>query len=109
MLSELCLQRMDLRSSRTRNGFFQAPELIEMVAEVDDVIASPLVGTQRPEKKMCRDALKPKALPAGVDQAVHAIHLFAETIEKLGTARRQPVELSRSREKWGRCALRHPS
>jgi hypothetical protein len=100
---------MGLRNSRPCSGSFQAPELIEMMSKVDDVVAPPLIGTQGPKKKMSRDALKPKALAAGVDLAVHAIHLFAETIEEIGTARGQPVELSGAREERGRCAPRHPS
>jgi hypothetical protein len=62
------------------DGFFDAAQLIEMVADVDDVEAAPLIGAHGAEEKVGGHPLRAEALAAAVDERVHLIDLLAEKL-----------------------------
>jgi hypothetical protein len=70
-----------------RSGFthrlFDAPHLVKMMADVDDVEATPLIGAQRAKDEMGGDALQAEAVAAAVNENVHLVDFLAEEIEEL--------------------------
>jgi hypothetical protein len=89
------------------DGFFKAPQLVKMMADVDDVEAAPLIGTQRTEDKMGGDALQAEAMAAAVQEGVHLIDFLAEKLKELGTVHGRPMQLIGPRKNRSGRAARH--
>jgi hypothetical protein len=76
----------------------KAAELAEVVAQVDDVEAPPLIRAQGTEHKVGGDALQAEVLAALVEESVHLVNLLAEKIDESGAIHRRPVQLIGARE-----------
>ena len=72
---------MRFLGSGLAHGFLEAPQLVEMVADVDDVEAPPLIGTQGAEKEVTGDALQAETVAATVEQRVHLVQFQLEGLE----------------------------
>jgi len=78
-----------------------------MVAGVDRVKTAPLVNAHRAEKKIRGGTLNPEALPAGIEQLIHLLHLLPQDLQKLVAVHRRPVQLAWARKGRSRRAVRH--
>jgi hypothetical protein len=87
--------------------FFDAPQLVEMMADVDDVEAAPLIGAQRAEDEMGGNALEAEAVAAAVDERVHPVDFLAEKLEELGPDHGGPMQLVGPRKNRRGRSARH--
>ncbi len=62
--------------NRFADRLLDAAQLPKMVADVDDVEATPLVRAHRAEEEVGGHPLRAKALSAAVDESVHPIDLL---------------------------------
>jgi hypothetical protein len=76
----------------------KAAELAEVVAQVDDVEAPPLIRAEGTKHKVGGDALQAEALAALVEESVHLVDFLAEEIDESGAIHRRPVQLIGARE-----------
>jgi hypothetical protein len=65
------------RRSRLADGRFDAAQLVQMMAHVDDVEAAPLIGAKGTEEVVGGDSLETEALAALVEERIHLIDLLA--------------------------------
>ena len=89
------------------DSVLEAAELTEMVAQVNDVEAPPLVGAERAEDEVGGDALEAEALAATVEERIHLIDFLAEEIDEFVAVHRRPVELVWPGEDGSRSATGH--
>ena len=85
----------------------KAAELAEVVAQVNDVEAPPLIRAQGTEHKVGGDALRPEALAALVEESVHLVDFLAEEIDESGALHGWPVQLIGARKGGRGRAARH--
>lgn len=78
-----------------------------MMAYVDGVETTPLIGTQGPQQKVAGNALEPEALAAGVEEGVHPIDFLAEELDEFGAVHGRPVELVGARKNGSGHAAGH--
>ena len=64
-----------------------------MMAQVDDMEAAPLIGTQRPEENVRGDALEPESLVAAIEERVHLLDFMAEEVHEFCAVHGLPMEL----------------
>ena len=84
-----------------------AAELVEVMADVNDVEAAPLIGTEGSEDKVGGDTLGAEAVAAGADEGIHLLDLLAEKVGELGAVHGRPVELVGAGKDGRRGAARH--
>lgn len=89
------------------DGLLKTAELAEVVAQVDDVEAPPLVRAQGTEEEVGGDALEAKALLALVEQDVHLFHFLAKKIGELRASHGRPVKLTGTGKNGSGRAARH--
>lgn len=89
------------------DSLLEAAQLAEVMADVNDVKAAPLVGAQGSEEEVRGDALNPEAMLAAVDEGVHLIDFLAQHLEELGAGGGRPVELIGAGEDRGGNSVWH--
>jgi hypothetical protein len=85
----------------------KAAELAEVVAQVDDVEAPPLIRAEGTKHKVGGDALQAEALAALVEESVHLVDFLAEEIDESGALHGWPVQLIGARKGGRGRAARH--
>lgn len=109
MAETLCVEGMRLLGKGLAHGFLEAPQLVEMMAEVNDVEASPLIWTERAEQEMAGDALQAEMMLALIDDRIHLIDFLAKLLQKLGAVLCRPMQLAGPRKDGGGHAVGHVS
>src|ERR1700733_208720 len=100
---------MRFLGSGLAHGFLEAPQLVEMVADVDDVEAPPLIGAEWAQKEMAGDTLQAEIMFAAIDDRIHLIDFLTEQLQELSAALCGPVQLARSRKDGSGHAVGHAS
>ncbi len=82
-------------------------QLAEVVSQMDDVEATPLIGAERAEDEVSGNPLQAEAFAAAVEERVHLIDFVAEQVDELGAVHSCPMELIGAREGRSGRATRH--